>query len=141
MARTPSAEYLILDIETIPDVERWKRPEVTEGTPEPKLAFPPTWAHRIVVIGIRACSVDWNAGRSHKRRVDGFESVVPVAGLGIRQDVIAGICRFLAALLIGVIKAFCIGLGYSKLTLVVEFLVMAIVLVLRPWGLLGQPEK
>jgi hypothetical protein len=51
VARTPSAEYLILDIETIPDVERWKRPEVTQNTPEPKIAFPPTWAHRIVVIG------------------------------------------------------------------------------------------
>jgi predicted PolB exonuclease-like 3'-5' exonuclease len=34
VARTPSAEYLVLDIETIPDVERWKRPEVTEGTPD-----------------------------------------------------------------------------------------------------------
>ena len=46
MARTPSAEYLVLDIETIPDVERWNRPE------EPNAAvFPPTWAHRIVVIG------------------------------------------------------------------------------------------
>ena len=51
MARTPSAEYLILDIETIPDVERWKRPEVSQDTPEPRVAFPPTWAHRIVVIG------------------------------------------------------------------------------------------
>jgi len=51
VARTPSAEYLILDIETIPDVERWKRPEVTQDTPEPRVAFPPTWAHRIVVIG------------------------------------------------------------------------------------------
>ena len=46
---------------------------------------------------------------------------------------------FLAALLIGEIKAFCIGLGYSKLTLVAEFIVMAVVLVLRPWGLLGRP--
>ena len=45
MARTPSAEYLILDIETVPDTERWTRPE----SPEPM--FPPTWAHRIVVIG------------------------------------------------------------------------------------------
>ena len=76
MARTPSAEYLILDIETIPDVERWKRPDVTQPTtsggadaavvaqaaPTPALSsapagkpdragFPPTWAHRIVVIG------------------------------------------------------------------------------------------
>ena len=48
MARTPSAEYLVLDIETIPDVERWNRPEVPHGTEPP---FPPTWAHRIVVIG------------------------------------------------------------------------------------------
>src|SRR6185295_10304468 len=39
----------------------------------------------------------------------------------------------------GEIKAFCIGLGYSKLTLVAEFIVMAVVLVLRPWGLLGRP--
>lgn len=44
MARTPSAEYLVLDIETIPDTERWQPPE----SPAP---FPPTWAHRIVVIG------------------------------------------------------------------------------------------
>lgn len=50
MARTPSAEYLVLDIETIPDVERWKRPEVTQDTATP-LPFPPTWAHRIIVIG------------------------------------------------------------------------------------------
>ena len=63
--------------------------------------------------------------------------VVVVGGLGS----IPG--AFIAALLIGVIKAFCIGLGYSKLTLVVEFLVMAVVLVARPWGLLGraQPEQ
>jgi branched-chain amino acid transport system permease protein len=59
--------------------------------------------------------------------------VVVVGGLGS----IPG--AFLAALLIGEIKAFCIGLGYSKATLVVEFIVMAVVLVLRPWGLLGRP--
>lgn len=46
---------------------------------------------------------------------------------------------FLAALLIAEIKAFCIGLGYSEITLVAEFIVMAVVLVLRPWGLLGRP--
>lgn len=53
MARTPSAEYLVLDIETIPDTERWSRPEVqpiaAQGI-EPR-TFPPTWAHRIIVIG------------------------------------------------------------------------------------------
>ena len=58
--------------------------------------------------------------------------VVVVGGLGS----IPG--AFLAALLISEIKAFCIGLGYSKLTLVAEFIVMAVVLVLRPWGLLGR---
>jgi branched-chain amino acid transport system permease protein len=68
--------------------------------------------------------------------------VVVVGGLGS----IPG--AFLAALLIAEIKAFCIGIGdvtiagsafsLSKLTLVVEFVVMAIVLVLRPWGLLGR---
>ncbi|HEX7055295.1 MAG TPA: ABC transporter permease [Burkholderiales bacterium] len=60
--------------------------------------------------------------------------VVVVGGLGS----IPG--AFLASLLIGEVKAFCIGLGYSKITLVVEFLVMAIVLVLRPRGLLGRGE-
>src|SRR5262249_55123801 len=52
--------------------------------------------------------------------------------------------------LIGVAKAFCIGVGtvhwfgadivFSKLTLVVEFLIMAVVLVVRPFGLLGKPQ-
>ena len=59
--------------------------------------------------------------------------VVVVGGLGS----IPG--AFLAALLIGVIKAFCFALGFSKLTLAVEFIVMTVVLVLRPWGLLGRP--
>ena len=68
--------------------------------------------------------------------------VVVVGGLGS----IPG--AFLAALLIAEIKAFCIGIGdvtvagnvisLSKLTLVAEFVVMAVVLVLRPWGLLGR---
>ena len=58
--------------------------------------------------------------------------VVVVGGLGSLPG------AFLAALLIGEIKAFCIGLGYSKVTLVAEFIVMAAVLVLRPWGLLGR---
>ena len=45
MARTPSAEYLVLDIETVPDTARWTPAEGQEG------AFPPSWAHRVVVIG------------------------------------------------------------------------------------------
>jgi branched-chain amino acid transport system permease protein len=58
--------------------------------------------------------------------------VVVVGGLGS----IPG--AFLAALLIAEVKAFCIGLGFSKATLVIEFIVMAAVLVARPWGLLGR---
>ena len=70
--------------------------------------------------------------------------VVVVGGMGS----IPG--AYVAALLIAEIKAICIGIGtvelagfsfsFSKLTLVVEFLVMAIVLVVRPWGLLGKPQ-
>jgi len=70
--------------------------------------------------------------------------VVVVGGMGS----IPG--AYLAALLIAQIKALCIGIGqvtlfgisfsFSKLTLVAEFLVMAIVLVWRPWGLLGRPQ-
>jgi branched-chain amino acid transport system permease protein len=70
--------------------------------------------------------------------------VVVVGGLGS----IPG--AFLAAVIIGLIKAYCIGVGtvelfgttfaFSKLTLVAEFIVMAIVLVLRPQGLLGRPQ-
>jgi len=57
---------------------------------------------------------------------------------------------YVAALLIAEIKAVCIWLGvveifgysvsFSKLTLVVEFLVMAVVLVVRPWGLMGKAQ-
>jgi branched-chain amino acid transport system permease protein len=55
---------------------------------------------------------------------------------------------FIAALLIGLVKAVCIGLGqvelggvviaFPKLTLVAEFVVMAVVLAVRPYGLLGS---
>lgn len=70
--------------------------------------------------------------------------VVVVGGMGS----IPG--AFLAAFIISQIKAFCIGIGtvelfgiafsMSKFTLVAEFVVMAIVLVVRPWGLLGRPQ-
>lgn len=46
---------------------------------------------------------------------------------------------FLAALLIGQLQAFGI-LIFPKITLVVVFLLMALVLVVRPYGLLGKPE-
>lgn len=70
--------------------------------------------------------------------------VVVVGGMGS----ITG--AYVAALLIAELKAVCIWLGlvdvfgisvsFSKLTLVVEFLVMAVVLVARPSGLLGRPQ-
>ncbi len=69
--------------------------------------------------------------------------VVVVGGMGS----IVG--AYLAALLIATLGAICHGIGtveilgvsfaFSKLTLVVEFLVMAAVLIWRPWGLLGRP--
>lgn len=70
--------------------------------------------------------------------------VVVVGGLGS----IPG--AYLAALLIAEIKALCIAIGtveiaglsfaFSKLTLVAEFLVMAVVLVFKPWGLMGREQ-
>jgi len=69
--------------------------------------------------------------------------VVVVGGMGSLPG------AWVAALLIAEAKALCIAIGtleiaglslsFSKLTLVVEFLVMAGVLMLRPWGLLGRP--
>jgi Branched-chain amino acid ABC-type transport system, permease components len=69
--------------------------------------------------------------------------VVVVGGMGS----IGG--AFVAALVIAQLKALCIALGvvdvaeisvaFPKLTLVIEFLFMAVVLVFRPWGLFGKP--
>jgi branched-chain amino acid transport system permease protein len=59
--------------------------------------------------------------------------VVVIGGMGS----IAG--AFLAALLIGELNAFGVLL-LPQVTLVLAFLVMAAVLVFRPWGLLGRPE-
>src|SRR6516165_6212330 len=70
--------------------------------------------------------------------------VVVVGGMGS----ITG--AFLAAVIIAEVKALCIGLGlvhfgafainFSKLTLVAEFLVMAIVLIAQPYGLVGRAQ-
>ena len=70
--------------------------------------------------------------------------VVVVGGMGSLPG------AYVAALLIALTKAMCAALGtvnafglaisFSKLTLVVEFLIMAIVLVVRPWGLLGKVQ-
>ena len=70
--------------------------------------------------------------------------VVVVGGMGS----ITG--AYIAALIIAEVKALCIALSvvdfgfitvnFSKLTLVAEFLVMAIVLIVRPYGLLGKQQ-
>jgi len=70
--------------------------------------------------------------------------VVVVGGMGS----ITG--AYIAALIIAEVKAICIAIGvvdfgfvsvnFSKLTLVAEFLVMAVVLIVRPYGLLGRPQ-
>jgi branched-chain amino acid transport system permease protein len=70
--------------------------------------------------------------------------VVVVGGMGS----IPG--AYIAAIVIAEVKALCIGIGvvdfgfmtvnFSKFTLVAEFLVMAIVLIARPYGLLGKVQ-
>ncbi|MBV9260337.1 MAG: ABC transporter permease [Pseudolabrys sp.] len=70
--------------------------------------------------------------------------VVVVGGMGS----ITG--AYLAAIIIAEVKALCIALGvvdiagisvnFTKFTLVAEFLVMAVVLIARPYGLLGKPQ-
>lgn len=70
--------------------------------------------------------------------------VVVVGGLGSLPG------AYVAALLIAELKALCIWLGvvdvfglsisFSKLTLMVDVMVMAAVLVWRPWGLMGRAQ-
>ena len=70
--------------------------------------------------------------------------VVVVGGMGS----IPG--AYLAAVIIAEVKALCVGIGvvdfgfvtinFSKFTLVAEFLVMAVVLIARPYGLLGRAQ-
>jgi branched-chain amino acid transport system permease protein len=60
--------------------------------------------------------------------------VVVVGGLGS----FAG--SFIAALLVGLLQSFGI-LIFPSISIVLMFLVMAIVLIVRPWGLLGRPEE
>ena len=70
--------------------------------------------------------------------------VVVVGGMGSLPG------AYLAALIISLIKALCVWLGtvevlgmsinMTKATLVVDFVVMAAVLIWRPWGLLGRAQ-
>src|SRR5205814_8868790 len=59
--------------------------------------------------------------------------VVVIGGMGSVPGAL------LAAILIGVIDAFGV-LVLPKASLVMAFAVMAVVLIVRPWGLLGRPE-
>lgn len=71
--------------------------------------------------------------------------VVVVGGMGS----IPG--AFLAAVIIGMARALCLGIGtvsllsidisFAKLSLVIEFIVMAVVLIAKPRGLLGRAES
>lgn len=60
--------------------------------------------------------------------------IVVIGGLGSVPG------AFLAAVIISELNAFGILL-FPKISLVLVFLVMAVVLVVRPWGLLGRPES
>jgi len=43
-----NASYLVVDIETVPDGSVWTTPEIPLGMERP---FPPTYAHRVIVVG------------------------------------------------------------------------------------------
>lgn len=71
--------------------------------------------------------------------------VVVVGGMGSLPG------AYVAALLIALLKTLCVALGtvqllgidlaFPKLTLVIEFVFMAIVLIFKPWGLLGRAQS
>lgn len=61
-------------------------------------------------------------------------AVVVVGGLGSLPG------SFIAALLIGELESFGI-LAFSAMSLVLIFALMALVIIVRPWGLLGKPES
>jgi predicted PolB exonuclease-like 3'-5' exonuclease len=53
--------YLILDIETIPDTERWSPP--ADAIAEGRDVFAPLWAHRVVAIGCMLLNPDYTLRR------------------------------------------------------------------------------
>jgi branched-chain amino acid transport system permease protein len=59
--------------------------------------------------------------------------IVVIGGLG---NVIGA---FLAAIVVGELNAFGLVI-FPQITLMLTFLIMAIILILRPWGLLGKPD-
>jgi hypothetical protein len=50
VARPPKS-YLVLDIETVPDEGLWTCPDTPPGFGTAERPFPPTYAHRVIVIG------------------------------------------------------------------------------------------
>ena len=60
--------------------------------------------------------------------------VVVIGGLGS----FAG--SFISALLVGLLQSFGI-LVFPAISIVLLFALMAVVLIVRPWGLLGRPEE
>jgi len=70
--------------------------------------------------------------------------VVVVGGLGSLSG------AYVAALIIAILRALCAGLGtveiagisvsFTQFTLMVDFVIMALILIVRPWGLMGRPD-
>ena len=64
--------------------------------------------------------------------IDAFVVVV-IGGMG------SVLGALVASLLVGIVNAFGV-LAFPALAVVLTFAVMAIVLIVRPWGLFGAPE-
>jgi 3'-5' exonuclease len=60
VAARVDSDYLVLDIETVPDTARWTAPERPHGVEPP---FPPTWAHRVIAIGCLWMGSDYRLKR------------------------------------------------------------------------------
>src|SRR5690606_25865439 len=52
--------YLVLDIETVPDTDLWSPPDLPMGMERP---FPPTYAHRVIVVGCMWLGHDYRMRR------------------------------------------------------------------------------
>lgn len=51
-----ASQYLVLDIETIPDASVWQPPKLAEGASAP---FPPPYAHQVIVVGCMLLDADY----------------------------------------------------------------------------------
>jgi branched-chain amino acid transport system permease protein len=82
--------------------------------------------------GLAAPIVSIGPGLHAQVLIDAFVIVV-IGGMGSFPGALAG------ALLIGQANAFGV-LAFPSLAIVVPFIVMTLLLIVRPWGLLGRPE-